>query len=358
MSRTRIAVVMSGFPRRSETFALNELTALHELGMLAGIYALKRGDVDVPQPDALPLMSTVHLLDEASGDQQAAALAQMLDGKRVNGIHAYFAHAPAGVAERAAAHLSVPFGFSVHARDARKVPGPLLAARAARAACVIACNRDVAADLRVAGAASHLVPHGVNLDRFAARASRPRTGLRVLAVGRLVEKKGFNVLIEALTATEPTTTLRIVGDGPERERLTRQTAACGVEARVAFAGSCTHETLPQEYANADVVVVPSVVDRSGDRDGLPNVVLEAMACGRAVVGTRVGAIEQAITHGVTGVLAVPGCAASIASGLRTLSANRRLREDLGRRARAFVQREYDVRACVQRFANVLEAAYA
>jgi glycosyltransferase involved in cell wall biosynthesis len=276
----------------------------------------------------------------------------------MSGVHAYFAHAPAAVAERAAWHLSVPFGFSVHAKDARKVETHTLRARATRAACVVACNRDVAGDLRGIGAATHLVPHGVDFTRFAPMPHVTHEGLRVLAVGRLVEKKGFDVLVDALAATPPHASLRIIGDGPRRAQLTHQIAARGLGDRITLVDSCTHSTLPAEYAAADVVVVPSIVDGSGDRDGLPNVVLEAMACARAVVGTRAGAIESAIRHADTGLLVAPGCAASIATALRTLAGNAQLRESLGRRARATVEREYDVNRCVERFAGVLEAAYA
>ena len=353
----QVAVVVSGFPRRSETFAVNELLGLADRGMLAGIFATKQGDDGEQQPGCERLAPLLDVLPGAGATEQGAALASRLGRRHISGIHAYFAHTPATVAEEAAARLAVRFGFSVHAKDARKVETSTLADRANRAACVVACNHDVARDLHDAGARVHLVPHGVDLDRFNAGPPPARTGLRLLAVGRLVAKKGFDVLIDALSQTEPTSTLRIIGDGPERGRLMTRIAALDLGGRVDLVGARTHATLPAEYAAADVVVVPSVVDASGDRDGLPNVVLEAMASGRPVVGTRVGAIEAAVKHGVTGLLIAPRSPGAIAAAVHLLADDVHLRMALGRRARAEATHHYDLARCVDRFARLIEAAY-
>jgi len=355
---TRIAVVVSGFPRRSETFAVNELVALHERGVLTGIYATKPGEIGDLQPGCDRLMPLVQVLPPVEESAQGSSLARLLEGTGVHGVHAYFAHAPAAVAQQAAARLGLPFGFSVHAKDARKVNRSVLAARAQRASCVVACNDDVAGELRDLGARVAVVPHGVDLRRFCATAPPSRPGLRLLAVGRLVEKKGFEILVDAMTRTSGDITLRIVGDGPDRARLQARINASGLAARITLAGARTHATLPAEYAAADVVVVPSVVDRSGDRDGLPNVVLEAMASQRAVIGTRVGAIGAAITDGATGLLIDPGSAPALADSMQRLAADRPLRWLLGRLARIEVARRYDVERCAERFTRLLEAVYA
>lgn len=358
MTHQQIAVVVSGFPRRSETFALNELGALADRGMLAGIYATKPGDGAQVQPGCGRLLPFVEILPGKNDDEQGAALARRLAARNVDAIHAYFAHAPAAVAESASARLSLRFGFSVHARDARKVDQSTLAARARRASCVVACNRDVAKDLHDSGACAHLVPHGVDLERFSPTPASTSHRLRVLAVGRLVPKKGFDVLIDAVALTGGDITLRIVGDGPQRDALLARIIAHGLTGRVTLVRSCTHTALPAEYSAADVVVVPSVIDGSGDRDGLPNVVLEAMASGRPVIGTDVGAIGAAVTNGVTGMLIPSESPTAIARSLEVLAANVHLRMELGCLARAEAVRRYDLASCVDRFARLLEAAYA
>jgi len=302
MPRHQLAVVLSGFPRRSETFALAELNALDERGMLAAVFSITPGDDGAVQPMAERLRSRVRRLSPGGAAAQAAEAAQALQTAAVSGVHAYFAHAPAAVAAELARRLRVPFGFSAHARDARKVPRADLHERARAAACVVACNADVAREFDGSGARLHLVPHGVDLERFRSQPRAWSTVFRLLAVGRLVEKKGFDVLLDAVATLPRPWHLRIVGDGPERDRLVDRTRRLGLADYVSFCGAMTHDALPAEYRWADAVVVPSVRDRSGDRDGLPNVVLEAMASGAATVAADTGDIRSAIDDGVTGLV--------------------------------------------------------
>ncbi|HKG58702.1 MAG TPA: glycosyltransferase [Pyrinomonadaceae bacterium] len=156
----------------------------------------------VERNQAERLTKYVDFLPDVSIEEQARAVRTMLARKRINGIHAYFAHRPAEVAQRAARMLGVPFGFSTHARDCRKVAPEVLGQRARDAACVVACNTDVARDIRALGSEVHLLPHGVDLQRFSPRAGSSNSLLRLLAVGRLVEKKGFHFLIAALAAVD------------------------------------------------------------------------------------------------------------------------------------------------------------
>jgi glycosyltransferase involved in cell wall biosynthesis len=350
-----IAVVTSGFPRRSETFTLNELLALDRAGALAGVFATKPGDRAPRQPGAERL--AVRVLPPGEPAEQAAALVDELRARDVAGVHGYFAHTPAEVASHAARSLGVPFGFSIHARDARKVTRTELGARAAAAACVIACNVDAAGEVERAGGKVELVPHGVDLSRFRPRARRPRGPLALLAVGRLVEKKGFHVLIEAAAQLRTTFRLRIVGEGPERGRLVEAVRRHGLAASVELAGALTHHELPAEYAAADVVVAPSLADAAGDRDGLPNVVLEAMASGLPVVGGDVGALATAL-EGNSGILVPPGSAAALADALDLLAARPGLRAAIGHAARARVQRDFDLDRCGERLLGRLRSAYA
>ena len=357
MKPQQLAIVLSGFPRRSETFALAEIAALDARGLVATIFSTKPGESGDPQPLARALASRVHLLSGDPGAHGAEA-ASVLGGARIAGVHAYFAHAPAAIGQRLARSLGVPFGFSVHARDARKVSKQELHTRARDAACVVACNADVARELDGSGARVQIVPHGVDLQRFDAR---PRTAdplFHLLAVGRLVEKKGFDILIDALSVVTVSWHLRIVGDGPERDRLTAQAQRLGIADRIAFVGSMTHDALPREYENADVVVVPSVVDRFGDRDGLPNVVLEAMASGRAIVASDTAAIPTAVRNGDTGVIVPAGDRAALARALTRLAAHPPLRAALGVAARQSAERQFDVDRCTDRLASVLREAYA
>lgn len=357
MSARRIAVVMSGFPRRSETFALGELLALEARGALDSVFATKPGEAGLSQPGCERLMGKVQVLPEGDPARQAAFIADRLAGRRVGGVHGYFAHTPAEVAARAAALLGVPYGFSTHARDARKVAPRVLAERARNASCIVACNTDVAEEILRGGAAVHLLPHGVDLRRFRPQPHEHSEELRLLSVGRLVEKKGFHVLLAAAAQMDFPFRLRIVGEGPERGRLSEMIETRGLAGRVTLEGSLTHAELPGAYAEADAVVVPSVQDSSGDRDGLPNVVLEAMACARAVVASRISAVGCAVSDGETGLLVPPGDAHSLASALRRLAGAPALRERLGRGGRARVVRDYEVGRCTERLYQLLTSVY-
>jgi glycosyltransferase involved in cell wall biosynthesis len=350
----RLAVVMSGFPRTSETFALGELVALAREGMLVRVYATKPGDGESPQPGVEEVRPLVRMLPAGDVTHQAADLVEDLGDADVDGVHGYFAHLPAEVAARAAGALGVGFSFSVHALDARKVPPVDLARRARAAAGVVACNADVAQYVEVPGAQVYLLPHGVDVARFV---PRPRPDgdarLRVLAVGRLVEKKGFSTLLDAVARLQVPVMLRIVGTGVEQAVLEESIDRQGLGETVELAGRRSHEKLPDEYAWADVVAVPSVVDSSGDRDGLPNVTLEAMACRRPLVAADVTALGDTVHAAGSGLVVPPADADALAEGLTTLT-DPRLRAELGSAGRRYVEEHFDLATCTHRLVERLE----
>jgi glycosyltransferase involved in cell wall biosynthesis len=351
-------VVLSGWPRISETFALNELRALRDAGMLAAAFATKAGVPGPRQPGVDELDRLVEVLPEGDAAAQGARVARRLTGLDVTAVHGYFAHHPAAVARAAAGLLGVPYGFSAHALDARKVTADELRLLSAGATVVVACNSDVAATLAGSGARPALLPHGVDTTRF--RPAPPPAGpeMAVLAVGRCVEKKGFGGLLQAMALTRRPSRLRIVGDGPLRPELEEAARRLGVAPRVEFVGRRTHDELAEHYAECDVVVVPSIVDRDGDRDGLPNVVLEAMASGRPVVASDVSAMAGAVRDRVTGILVLPGIPSALAAALDRLATDPAGRLRLGEAARREALGRFDLRDCAADFCRALGRAYA
>jgi glycosyltransferase involved in cell wall biosynthesis len=356
-SRPRVAVVLSGWPRVSESFALNEVLALHRAGLLAAVLATKAGDGGPAHPAAAEIAPLVEILPPGDVTAQAEAAVRRLDGTGVSAVHGYFAHAPAAVAAAVADRFGLPYGFSVHALDARKVSKAELGERARRAALVVTCNEDAAAEVEAAGTRPTLVRHGVDLAAFPASPPPGHDPVELLAVGRMVEKKGFDVLLEALTRLDRPYRLRLVGDGPLRPRLEALIAAHRLADRIELVGRCTHATLPDYYAAADVVVVPSVVDSTGDRDGLPNVVLESMASQRPVVASAVAAIPAAVRDGVTGTLVPPRDPDALAGALATLIDSPARRAELGRAARLTAESEFGLGRRTGEFCRVLERAY-
>ena len=254
--------------------------------------------------------------------------------------------------------LGVPYGFSVHALDARKVSTDELAARAAGASVVLACNADAAETVAATGVRPRLLPHGVDLDAFPATSPPASEPTQLLAVGRFVAKKGFATLLAAVARVERPLHLRLVGDGPLRAALVDDVRRLGLDARVTVEARRAHDSLPACYAAADVVVVPSVVDASGDRDGLPNVVLEAMASGRPVVASDVGAIATGVRDGVTGRLVPPDDRDALAAAITELVDRPDLRRALGVRAREVAERDFALADCTAAFCATLEAIHA
>jgi glycosyltransferase involved in cell wall biosynthesis len=369
-----LAVVLSGWPRISETFALNELRALRAAGVLAAVFATKGGDRSVAQPGWDEIDQLVTIVDDGDAQAQGAQVAAALHGRRVDAVHGYFAHQPAAVAEAAAGRLGVPFGFSVHALDARKVDPGELGRRCRAAALVVCCNDETALVLSAAGGEPVLVRHGVDTDVFApagvddARPDDARLDgagpdgagpADVLAVGRLVGKKGFDVLLDAM-ASVPASVAQatIIGHGVLGQHLAARIADEQLTDRVQLRGPLTHSSLPARLRQADLVAVPSVIDANGDRDGLPNVVLEAMASGAAVIASDVASIATAIDGRSTGVLVPPGDAPALARAIVRLAADRSARLRLGAAARARIEAQFSLPTCTTRFLDVLSDHYA
>jgi glycosyltransferase involved in cell wall biosynthesis len=273
--------------------------------------------------------------------------AALLESRRYDVVHAHWVIPNAAmVADIVRAH-GVPLVISLHGSDVFMaerggVVGALARSAFRRAGAVTACSGDLrerALGLGAPPERTRTVPYGVDMDLFAPR--RPEPGLRerlgarpdqtlVLAVGRLVEKKGFRYLLEA-AARAPGVHVALLGDGDLRGELATLAATLG--ASLSLPGAFARDAVAAAYAAADIVVVPSVVDRAGNVDGLPNVLLEALAAGRAVVASRVAGIPDVVEDGVNGRLVPPGDAAALAEALRSLASSPAAREGLARAAR-------------------------
>ncbi|HMQ33574.1 MAG TPA: glycosyltransferase [Chloroflexaceae bacterium] len=273
-----------------------------------------------------------------------------------------------------AALFGTPLAVSLHGSDIylaeRHWALSLAAAGAFRAAEVVtACSGDLRARAVVLGAApaaSCVIPYGVNPHQFrpdpaAHAAVRAELGLAegaplVLGLGRLVAKKGFGVLLDAWPAVlraRPGATLAIVGYGDLREPLERQAAALGVGGSVRFTGQLERERAAAYVAAADVFALPIV--REGV-DGLPNVLLEAMGAGRAVVASCVAGVPDVVDDGVHGLVVPERDPAALAAAIGRLLADPELAGRLGAAARARVERELTWERAAERYEAALAAA--
>lgn len=278
---------------------------------------------------------------------------------------------PGGITAALAAPR-LPLVISLHGSDvfvAEKLAPARLAARAAfrRAGAITACSDDLARRAVAIGAEAarmEVVPYGVDSDRFkpdgAGRARvRSVLGLQgdellIFAAGRLVRKKGFEYLIDAMAALPANAgAVLAIGGAGDLERELNDRSPRGVAGRVKLLGNLTQDQVAQHLAAADIVVVPSVRDEAGNVDGLPNVVMEALASGTPLITTSVGGIGAVVTDDETAVVVPERDAAAISSAILALSRDPARRTRLGAAARAMVGARFGWGRTAER----MEAAY-
>lgn len=410
----RIAYVLKRFPRLSETFVLNELLELERQGVEVEIYSLLK-----PPPEArhallgelkaqvryLPSTGACNGLKLRAGDDaetvrlgdtlpfdgigdfagdpifaaktpeevatlhiKAATLALALRLRGLKHMHAHFGSDATTVALLAARMTGVGYSYTAHARDIYHLyasPAADAAMRRAKicesafVATVSEYNRRHLAQI-APGAADriHRVYNGVDLTRLVPAKGERRPG-EILAVGRMIEKKGFSDLIEAcaLLAAEGTPfRCRIIGDGPLRPALEAQAAQLGLEDRVEMPGALPHEAVLAEMREASVLAAPFVIADSGDRDGLPTVLLEALALSTPAVTTSVTGAPEIVEDGVTGRIVTPGAPREFADALRSVLADPKTAAEMGRQARRRAEDRFDLRTNVGLLHHLIRGA--
>ena len=300
---------------------------------------------------------------------QAVALSDHLrEAADVRHLHAHYAHGSTTVAWFASLITRIPFSFTAHAKDVysdRLNPAGLLRRKLTAARFAVTCTGAGAEHLRAIAPQSrvHVVYHGLNDDlaRLADRAPRngSRNGsLQLLGVGRLVEKKGFDVFVEAcaeLRRRDIPFAATIAGpDGPHGPAIRELIASQGLEESFRLAGALSQRELFDEYTRANALCLPCRVVGS-DRDGMPNVLVEAMACGTPVVTTGISGIPELVSDGVNGLLVDPDDPAALASAIARLDSDRRSAERLGSAGRATVRERFDGDRLAGRLAELFQA---
>jgi glycosyltransferase involved in cell wall biosynthesis len=382
----RVLFVLDHWPELSETFVVNELQALRRLGHDVRVQTAQRAAH--PSPEA-PDDVDVHVLADDARRSAARDLLWLLRRRPLacvrdaarrrrwareewvrplhrlapsaraifehqdEHLHAHFAGGAALDAMRLAALSGRSFSVTAHAYDIFLAPRNLHEKLTRADAVFTGCDYNMRHLRRLAPTANlHKVVMGVDPDRFR-RGTPPRGGRDVVAVGRLVEKKGFDVLIDAV-ARLPDVRARIVGDGPLRAALEEHARRTGATDRIEFAGGLAPAEVRVALESADVLAMPCVVARDGDRDSMPVVVKEAMAMQLLVVASdEVGLPECVLAP--WGVLAAPGDAGALAEALRdVLALPVEQRAQAGRAARDWVAAHADVDGQTARLARVLQ----
>lgn len=392
-----VAFILKGYPRLSETFIAEEIASLEEAGMDIRVVSLRHPTDAKIHPVHRAIRAPVSYLPEylhrepwrvaralwrvraAPGLRsawrafaadlrrdrsrnrvrrfgQALVLAAELPAE-VRRLHAHFIHTPASVTAYAASIREVQWSCSAHAKDIWTSPDWDLAQKLRDALFTVTCTaagRTRLQALAPLGRTVALVHHGLKLDRFVPlpvfRSPRdggdPKAPVRVLSVGRAVEKKGFDLLVQALARLPPELAWRCVhiGGGPLRPVLQAQAAAAGLGERIAWRGAQDQEAVLAAYREADLFVLPCRIAADGDRDGLPNVLVEAQSQSLACLSTAVSGVAELIEAERTGLIVPPDDVPALADALLRLIGDPALRKRLGRAAVQRVRSQFDARA--------------
>lgn len=294
-------------------------------------------------------------------------------------VHAHWALPNGPVGALCARLRNLPCVISLHGSDIFLAQRSAPAAWAARwAACrsgvITACSGDLASRLAALGgprARMRLIPYGVDADAFRtdpARAQAWRARLAIGAgrpviasLGRMVFKKGFGTLLDAMPIIlrdHPDAILVLGGDGDLRQTLEQQAERLGISSHVCFPGVISRADVPAFWSIAAVATFPSLHDQRGNVDGLPNVLLEAMSMGRPIVASRVAGIPAVIDDGIHGLLTPEGDAAALGAAIGRLLADRPLAHKLGKAARLRVEQELRWSHIAARIEDVYRQAIA
>jgi glycosyltransferase involved in cell wall biosynthesis len=300
---------------------------------------------------------------------QAGSIAiQVLEAKTIRHLHAHFCHGATTIAMFASDLSGVRYSFTAHAKDIYQHdqnPGNLLQKKIQQSEFITTCtgaNQIYLAKLMGNNDSVHKIYHGLDIHRFKpdpdkfSNASEP---VRIVSVGRYVEKKGFHYLLEACSLLKRRGykfQCRVIGElGDQYLPLQQLRQLLDLEDCVALGGPITHEDLAFIYQQSDVFALPCQVLGNGDRDGIPNVLMEAMATGLAVVSTRISGIPELIDSGKDGLLVAEKRPGELADALQSLITDRQLIAQLGEQARETICQEFDARHTNQRLLQLFEA---
>jgi glycosyltransferase involved in cell wall biosynthesis len=398
--------VLKGWPRLSETFIAQEIAGLEARGVALEIWSLRRPGDAVRHPVHDRVAARTVYLPEYLKDDPRRVLRAWLTARRLPGyraarakfladlqrdftanrlrrwgqalvlaaelphsverLYAHFLHTPSSVARYAAAMRRLPWSVSAHAKDIWTSRDWDMAQKLRDCSWLVTCTAIGLERLSALAPSStrlKLVYHGLDLAHLPPpplRHSRrdggdPTDPVRILSIGRLVEKKGFADLLNALAQLSPSLSWRFehIGAGELSQSLQAEAARLGIAERCRWHGAQPQKEVFAALGRADLFVLASKKAADGDMDGLPNVLMEAAHQGLAIVSTRAAAIGEFLTDGVSGLLVAPGAPRELASAIERLIHDPDLRRRLAERASEVVRTRFSFSAGVDWIAGAL-----
>ncbi|HEV7309733.1 glycosyltransferase family 4 protein [Ensifer sp.] len=401
----KIAVVLKGYPRLSETFIAQELLGLERAGMDLVLIALRRPTDGKRHPVHDEIRADVHYLPEYLHEEPLRVLRGLLRSLRKPGfwpalgsffkdlsrdfsrnrfrrfgqamvlasewpgnprwLHAHFIHTPASVTAYASIIAATPWTCSAHAKDIWTSPDWELSEKLGRARWTVTCTRmgyEHLKSLTPEKARVHLSYHGLDLERFprfegghsSRDGSDPSDPVRIVSVGRAVGKKGYDVLLRALSLLPADLNWRFehIGAGELTGKLKALASELGVSDRVVWKGALDQTDVLAHYRASDIFALACRVTADGDRDGLPNVLVEASSQRLACISTAISGVPELLEDGENGRVVASEDPQALATALEQLIRDPKLRQRLGDAAERKVRGQFDHHTSIDQLAGL------
>jgi glycosyltransferase involved in cell wall biosynthesis len=403
----QITLVLKGYPRLSETFIAQEIRALELRGMKITLVSLRHPTDKATHPIHDEIQAAVLYLPEYLHQEPLRVLKGWWQARRMPGyrtclqrwwqdfrrdrsrnrlrrlgqalvlaselppgteqLYAHFLHTPASVTRYCALLTGLPWSASAHAKDIWTSEPWELREKLAELAWLATCtgaNHDYLQGLAADPSRVHLVYHGLDFRRFSAPPSTPQRRdarntedpVRLVSVGRAVAKKGYDDLLNALAALPADCAWQLthIGGGPLLGSLRQQAEKLGIDQRIQWLGALPQKEVLESYRASDLFVLASKIVDDGDRDGLPNVLMEAQSQGLCCLSTTISGIPELIEHQRTGWLVGPADAPALSDALQQLLQNPALRTRLGQAGQQRVQQIFDVERGIDQLAALFD----
>lgn len=396
----KIAYVLNSFPALSETFIRQEILELERQQLSLHIFSLSKPSVNDGAGGnweghtPLTYLATSSLLNRLLGVGQyflkaplrvlktflltskyyglrsacaallyAVSLIQQLECEQIHHVHAHYATEPTAVAQVVYLLSGIPYSFTAHAYDIYLSPRPTLKYKMQMARFIVTCtayNQHYLEQINELMAERiYCIYHGLNLKVFPISDQTPLVRSQdppcILTVSRLVEKKGLSYLIQACAILKRRGyrfTVRIAGEGPLRDILQREIHLAGLSENLSLLGSVAHEEVVKLYQQATIVALPCIIGKDGDRDGIPNVLVEALYMGLPVVSTPISGIPELISSEVNGLLVPSQDSNALADALARLLDDDELCKRLSIAGRQTVLEQFNMSRNATRLLNL------
>jgi glycosyltransferase involved in cell wall biosynthesis len=407
-------MVLKGFPRISETFISNEIILLEKLGFQIHIFSMRRPREAFSHESVKKIKATVDYLPETllmdfprlfyhnvqlaakrpgmyagalrtamkrfARSRRLASIKHMLQAgylvhrilpdRRISHLHAHFAHSPTSVAFLAGRLTGLPYSFTAHAKDIFTSSPEQLREKIEHAQFVVTCtgyNRRYLKNLSVINSLPsreptpiHRIYHGIDTDLFVSgrNGTEPANPFRILTVARIIAKKGLPTVYRALrNLCDRGLSIRhtLIGEGDDQKKILALIDDLGLRGVTRCLGTQPHDVVLDHYRHSDLFVLGCEEASDGDRDGIPNVLMESMAMGVPVVATHISAIPELVQNGTTGLLVPPRQPEKLAEAMLRLLVDTNLRQRIIEAARNRVIRDFDNRILIRDLARLFRS---